>query len=107
MVNKSLAADDMVNVAKLVKGLGGRDHARTARDKGVFTISALLFLAFKEAGGTELKPEDVRSGVEYKKAKDPMHFEVLGKKPADKLWLGRMPVSFADWLRNNREIPKM
>ena len=37
-------------VGKLVRGLGGIDKARIARDQGVFTLPALLFIAFYKAG---------------------------------------------------------
>jgi hypothetical protein len=57
-----------VYVEILVNALGGISQARLYRDKGLVTLPLQLFIAMKKAGA--------RSGIEYEKKKDIMHFEV-------------------------------
>lgn len=56
----------------LVNALGGISEAKVYREKGLVTLPLQLFIAMKKAGA--------KSGIEYEKKKDIMHFEVPPKK---------------------------
>jgi hypothetical protein len=98
-VNRDLQAPTYFYVEKLVKGLGGIKKARVAKEKGLITISVLVFMAFKRAGAILNLSE--RSGDEYKTAKDTMHFEVLPDPPLANGMLERERVTFARWFVDN------
>jgi hypothetical protein len=110
-IDMLLESEPYVHVGKLVDGLGGLAKAKIARDEGIFTMSALIFYAFKEAGaelnrhghrGTDLSPH---SGTEWKTEKDPMHWEVKSSTrlaPDQKgRKLERDRLSFAAWYARN------
>jgi len=94
----ALRSDPYDQVGKLVAGLGGLKNAKTARDEGVFTISLLLFIAFKKDG-----EKGLHSGTEWEKEKDPMHWEKKGtpRLKAQQGVLVRAPMSFAEWYARN------